>query len=191
MSHIQEIMYLSKVNKPLSVYRVHWLKAKAQKDRWAEEVTLLTNEMDWVSTFFRMQASMWNNHATSRCNGKLGVQTEETTNAVGVNLNYTSKDHGNGNENGNSNEPRNIDGDRNGNGVGSGSGIGQTRMPGIDVGDNLAAEMLGGVEDHGEDGNTLSRGHQCYAYKQHAIWSKISDIALAKFTRAKMASGIM
>ncbi|KIM71052.1 hypothetical protein PILCRDRAFT_33210, partial [Piloderma croceum F 1598] len=38
-------------------YRVHWLKAKAWRDRWAEEVTLLVNEMDWTLGFFEHRAS--------------------------------------------------------------------------------------------------------------------------------------
>jgi hypothetical protein len=41
------------------VYRIHWLKAKARRDRWAEEQTLLTSEMDWAIAFFRTQARRW------------------------------------------------------------------------------------------------------------------------------------
>src|SRR6202011_939983 len=41
------------------VYRVHWLKAKARRDRWAEEKTILLNEMEWVLAFFRTQAKRW------------------------------------------------------------------------------------------------------------------------------------
>jgi hypothetical protein len=41
------------------VYRVHWLKAKARRDRWAEEATLVSHEMDWTIAFFHKQASKW------------------------------------------------------------------------------------------------------------------------------------
>jgi|SRR5882762_1463574 len=41
------------------VYRVHWLKAKARRDRWREEQTLLASEMQWTELFFRYRASLW------------------------------------------------------------------------------------------------------------------------------------
>jgi hypothetical protein len=44
---------------PFIVYRVHWLKAKARRDRWAEEVTVLVHEMDWTMWFFEHRASEW------------------------------------------------------------------------------------------------------------------------------------
>ena len=43
----------------ITVYRVHWLKAKARRDRWAEEVELLRSEMDWTQAYFRAQAHHW------------------------------------------------------------------------------------------------------------------------------------
>lgn len=42
-----------------AVYRVHWLKAKARRDRWAEEFTLISSEMDWVTLFFKNKAKAW------------------------------------------------------------------------------------------------------------------------------------
>ncbi|KAI6143498.1 hypothetical protein EDD17DRAFT_1497422 [Pisolithus thermaeus] len=34
------------------VYRIHWLRAKAGKDRWEEEESLLTSEFQWVINYF-------------------------------------------------------------------------------------------------------------------------------------------
>ncbi|KAG1740134.1 uncharacterized protein EDB91DRAFT_1248459 [Suillus paluster] len=33
-------------------YRVHWLWAKALRDRWIEELTVVELEMDWTCNFF-------------------------------------------------------------------------------------------------------------------------------------------
>jgi len=41
------------------VHRVHWLKAKARRDRWQEERILLTSEMQWTELFFRHRGSRW------------------------------------------------------------------------------------------------------------------------------------
>src|SRR5882724_276656 len=38
--------------KALQVYRVNWLRAKAQMDRWKEEVTLVQNETRWMHLWF-------------------------------------------------------------------------------------------------------------------------------------------
>jgi hypothetical protein len=50
------------------VYRVHWLKAKARSDRWAEEQVLLSNEMDWVVIFLQTQARVWRDRAGAVAN---------------------------------------------------------------------------------------------------------------------------
>jgi hypothetical protein len=42
---------------------VHWLKAKARRDRWAEELVLLSSEMDWAVAFLQNQAKLWNHRA--------------------------------------------------------------------------------------------------------------------------------
>lgn len=47
------------------VYRVHWLKAKAQCDRWAEEKQMLRAEMDFVSLFMANKANEWDKHVDS------------------------------------------------------------------------------------------------------------------------------
>jgi hypothetical protein len=52
-----------------AVYRVHWLKAKARRDRWSEESTLLSFEMDWVLNYFQTQAARWHGRATAAGGG--------------------------------------------------------------------------------------------------------------------------
>ena len=42
------------------VYRVHWLRAKARKDRWNEELVLLEAETGWTRAFFKSKADEWN-----------------------------------------------------------------------------------------------------------------------------------
>ena len=42
------------------VYRVHWLQAKARKDRWNEEIMLLEAETGWTRAFFTLKADKWN-----------------------------------------------------------------------------------------------------------------------------------
>lgn len=49
----------------VKVYRVHWLKAKARRDRWKEEYTLLQNEMDWTVLFFRTMQRIWLSRANA------------------------------------------------------------------------------------------------------------------------------
>lgn len=38
---------------------MHWLKAKAQHDRWQEEKELILSEMDWVRQYFLSKAGEW------------------------------------------------------------------------------------------------------------------------------------
>ncbi|KAG1832498.1 hypothetical protein EV424DRAFT_1342450 [Suillus variegatus] len=40
-------------------YRVHWLRAKAMRDRWAEELLLVQHEMDWTCNFLLRKADEW------------------------------------------------------------------------------------------------------------------------------------
>lgn len=42
-----------------AVYRVHWLRAKAQKERWIEELQCLQVEMESAIRFFRHQEQFW------------------------------------------------------------------------------------------------------------------------------------
>ena len=42
-----------------AVYRVHWLRAKAQKTRWIEELQCLLVEMESAVRYFRHQEKFW------------------------------------------------------------------------------------------------------------------------------------
>ncbi|KAI6094083.1 hypothetical protein EDD16DRAFT_1503627 [Pisolithus croceorrhizus] len=54
-------------------YRIHWLRAKAGKDRWAEEESLLTSEFQWVINYFRHRSKCWQekykDHTTAKAHG--------------------------------------------------------------------------------------------------------------------------
>ena len=45
------------------VYRVNWLRAKSRRDRWAEELELLTSEMSWVRLYHSNQTDAWKRRA--------------------------------------------------------------------------------------------------------------------------------
>ena len=38
---------------------IHWLRAQAQKDRWHEEVVLVTYEMQWTVCYFIDRRNKW------------------------------------------------------------------------------------------------------------------------------------
>ena len=42
-----------------TVYRVHWLRARAQLHRWQEEVALTRNEMHWAINYFTSRQRQW------------------------------------------------------------------------------------------------------------------------------------
>ena len=42
-----------------TVYRVHWLRARARLHRWQEEVTLTRNEMHWAINYFKFRQRQW------------------------------------------------------------------------------------------------------------------------------------
>jgi hypothetical protein len=46
------------------VYRVNWLRAKARRDRWDEELKLVKHEMSWVVLWFQHQRLVWEGRAT-------------------------------------------------------------------------------------------------------------------------------
>lgn len=50
--------------------RVNWLRAKARRDRWAEEKTLLHHEIRWTRNYFDFMQREWNARATS-CSPRL------------------------------------------------------------------------------------------------------------------------
>ena len=43
------------------VQRVHWIRARAQKSRWEEELLLVKYEMDWTTRSFLHKAQEWQN----------------------------------------------------------------------------------------------------------------------------------
>jgi hypothetical protein len=43
----------------VSVERVHWLRAKAQFERWLEEQASIHNEAQWIPAYFHAKAEMW------------------------------------------------------------------------------------------------------------------------------------
>jgi len=38
---------------------VNWLRARAKQHRWAEELALTKNEMEWVTRFFLFKSKQW------------------------------------------------------------------------------------------------------------------------------------
>ena len=51
------------------VYRVNWLRAKARRDRWNEELLIIKHEMKWTILWFEHQMKEWQ--------GRLGRGVEE------------------------------------------------------------------------------------------------------------------
>lgn len=45
--------------KVVVVKQVHWLRARAQKNRWHEELTLVTYEMQWTVRSFLHKSKLW------------------------------------------------------------------------------------------------------------------------------------
>ncbi|KAG1882239.1 hypothetical protein F4604DRAFT_1921982 [Suillus subluteus] len=43
-------------------YWVNWLRTKALRDRWSEEVTIVKHEMQWSINFFKHRAKQWLGH---------------------------------------------------------------------------------------------------------------------------------
>lgn len=53
--------------------RVNWLRTKARRDRWAEELKLVQNEMVWTVRGFRAKATEWRDLRRS-CQNEPGLQ---------------------------------------------------------------------------------------------------------------------
>jgi len=49
--------------------RVHWLRARAQADRWCEERLLLTYEMQWTVKSFLKKSKTWRTHVSTGIGG--------------------------------------------------------------------------------------------------------------------------
>jgi len=59
VSYLHQLQKYFSAHDNVTVYRVHWLKAKSRRDRWREEHIILTSEMQWTELFFRHRASCW------------------------------------------------------------------------------------------------------------------------------------
>jgi hypothetical protein len=58
VSEIFTLIYLYLASQR-AVYRVHWLRARAQLHRWQEEVALTRNEMHWTINYFTFRQGQW------------------------------------------------------------------------------------------------------------------------------------
>ena len=56
VSYVNTLMLILTIS---TVKRVHWLRARAQKQRWHEEVILVTYEMQWTVRYFLNKSDMW------------------------------------------------------------------------------------------------------------------------------------
>ena len=43
----------------IEVYRIHWIHARAQRNRWSEELNLTEHEMEWTVRFYMYMAKLW------------------------------------------------------------------------------------------------------------------------------------
>ena len=43
----------------IEVYRVNWLRARAQHNRWTEELALTEHEMEWTVRWYVHMAKQW------------------------------------------------------------------------------------------------------------------------------------
>lgn len=62
--YVPYCLHLSKNVTFCIVYRVHWLRAKAQKMRWIEELQCLQVKMESAVRFFRHQEQFWQEKKT-------------------------------------------------------------------------------------------------------------------------------
>ncbi|KAK7682710.1 hypothetical protein QCA50_014093 [Cerrena zonata] len=51
------------------LFRVNWLRAKARRDRWAEEKILLKSELSWTKAYFQRRSDDWKSRITARSPG--------------------------------------------------------------------------------------------------------------------------
>jgi hypothetical protein len=59
-----------------SVERVHWLRAKAQFERWLEEQDSIHNKAQWIPAYFHAKANTWKNlMVTSQQHSLIGHQS--------------------------------------------------------------------------------------------------------------------
>lgn len=74
------------------VYRVHWLKAKARRDRWKEEFQLISSEMDWTVLYYQYQASQWQRRADTERIHHGPVTESASTAADADHVNFSVED---------------------------------------------------------------------------------------------------
>ena len=55
----------------ISVERVHWLRAKAQFERWMEEQDSIHNEAQWIPAYFHAKAETWRHLMVFAAQGSL------------------------------------------------------------------------------------------------------------------------
>lgn len=55
----------------IPVERVHWLRAKAQFERWLEEQDSIHNEAEWIPAYFHAKAETWRHLMALAAQGSL------------------------------------------------------------------------------------------------------------------------
>ena len=63
---------LTNLSTLIKVYQINWLRARAKKFRWEEEVWLVPQEMSWTVNFFEKKAGEWLATAQLLC-GETGI----------------------------------------------------------------------------------------------------------------------
>jgi hypothetical protein len=57
------VLSIDNINILSAVYRVSWLRAKARKERWEEEIELVGREMEWTVRSFQHHEEVWRQRA--------------------------------------------------------------------------------------------------------------------------------
>ncbi|KAF8430555.1 hypothetical protein L210DRAFT_3614647 [Boletus edulis BED1] len=65
-------------------YRVHWLRAKAVRDRWAEEKELLEAEFQWTINFFGARAGIWEYRSILRFKSRSSGSSPARSEVIGT-----------------------------------------------------------------------------------------------------------
>src|SRR6267154_1631062 len=63
------------------VQRVHWLRARSQRNRWSEELILVGYEMVWTARYFWNRADLWRSRVVEP-NAALGLKAYATCQAA-------------------------------------------------------------------------------------------------------------
>ncbi|KAF9545280.1 hypothetical protein CPC08DRAFT_649410 [Agrocybe pediades] len=64
---------ISEFQQSLAIYRVHWLRARAENNRWKEELELTCYEMQWTTRFYMYMAELWAKRR-NHCQEKAGFK---------------------------------------------------------------------------------------------------------------------